>query len=51
MTPELRRAEIFSFTALGLPGRVTTSVDPMVPATGREREASGVTWIDEFSMR
>lgn len=51
ITPELRSAEMFSPAALGLPGKVTTSVDPIVPATGREREARGVIWIDELSKR
>jgi len=50
-TPAVSKASRFSFTALTLPGRVTTSVLPMVPATGRESDARGVCFREEDRIR
>jgi len=50
-TPSDTKAVMFSFTALGLPGSVTIKVLPMVPATGREREARGVCFSEVDNMR
>jgi len=47
----VNRASRFSFTALTLPGRVTTRVFPMVPATGRESDASRVCFKEEDRIR
>lgn len=41
-TPPCSNASKFSFTAFTLPGRVTTSVLLIVPATGRASAANGV---------
>lgn len=51
MTPPPSNASRFSLTAFTLPGRVTTSVSPTVPATGRASAASGVFCSDAAIMR
>jgi len=50
-TPAVIKASRFSFTAFTLPGKVVTSVFPIVPATGRESAASGVYFRDVDNMR
>ena len=42
---------MFSFTALTLPGSVTTRVFLIVPAIGLDNAASGVCLIDAESKR
>ncbi len=45
------KAVRFSTAPLGLPGRLTTSDDPQVPAIGLERAARGVARIPSLSIR
>src|ERR1700685_1030039 len=50
-TPPESNASRFSLTALTLPGRVTTSVFLIVPATGLDKAAKGVCFKDVDIMR